>query len=226
MKTAIIDKDRGFHRNIIRSEKVRQVSDPLFADASYIRHESIYRNYLGKFTQNLSKGHPVKTLLQEHKEILRALDVLDRARFELESSERLEEVDVGTWQLLGQAICSLKSAHLHFHKERDVLFPELVERGYYVGVQKLIAEHKAVHTNLFNLLTSFDEGLTDDYAKNSAAIISMSTKLSRGLRQLIYRENYFLYPEALRLITEERSWEYIKGQYKGVGNFHLAKSFC
>lgn len=226
METPIVERDRGFRRNIIRSERLRPVKKPLVEDVAYSRHENIYRNYLEKFLATLGKGHPIRVLLAEHKEMTRALEILDRARENLEMADRFEDITVGEWELISQSASNLEMAHLHFHKEESILFPELVERGRYVDVQRVLSEHRKVHTLIFRLIKMFEKGISENFEPVSKSISETACELSARMRRLIYQENYFLYPMALRLILEDNTWERIKAQCQAVGRFHLAKPAC
>lgn len=219
MEALVFERDRGFRRNLVRMTKPRPVRKPLVEDISYSRHESIYRSYLEKFLSGLGKGHPIKLLMAEHREIVKVLDHLDRARDKLSAREEWGTVTVEEWKHISDVAENMKMVHLHFHKEENILFPELVERGKYVDVQRILAEHKSVHSLTYRLLQAFDKGITDDYGQRSAEISATAIALSERLRRLMYQEKYFLYPTALRLISEDRTWEYIRAQYKKVGIF-------
>lgn len=205
------------------SRKVRRgmLRRPILVDFAATFHERIYRENLNKMVGNLRSDHPIRMLLSEHEKIIRSLSVLEKANQGLERSGKFEKVTVEVWTLLNQSISHLKMADLHFNKEENTLFPELAERGLYANVRMIMSEHKEVHDLVGRLIQAFEGGLEDNFEATSSAINALVMALSDKLRHVIFKEDYFLYPAALRLITGEKAWLGIRSAISETGSYQI-----
>ncbi len=208
------------------SRKVRRgmLRRPILVDFAATFHERIYQENLSKVVKSLGKDHPIKVLLSEHEQAIRSLYILNKANEGLEKSGKFENVTIELWELLGQAIQNLKMADLHFNKEENALFPELAERGFYTNVKMIMAEHKEVHELIGRLIEAFDGGLEDNFEETVSAINAIVITLSDKLRKLIFKENYVLYPAALRLIQGERAWSGIRAAWGSGAKYRINNS--
>jgi hemerythrin-like domain-containing protein len=123
-------------------------------------------------------------LMQEHKLILRALDVLDAINASAERNRKLDESD--TVRLL-DFLCWFGDAH-HQAKEEAILFPALkrAAAAQKRPVEHMILEHEQERALIEQLQTAVRLGRIPDF-------VSCANKLSSTLRNHIYKEDQILF---------------------------------
>ena len=133
-------------------------------------------------------------LMQEHKLILRALDLLDAMSASAERDSNVDEAD------LGKVLDFLRwfgDAH-HQAKEETILFSALKEAA---GAQKrpvqhMILEHEQDRKLIEEIETSVRLARIPDF-------VSSVNKLSSTLRNHIYKEDQIMFEEARRALDSE-----------------------
>lgn len=205
-------------------ERQRFFNRKLLIDFSASLHERIYQEQLSKAVSHLKKNHPILILLSEHESIIRSLHLLNKVNKGLQKSGQFENVTVELWEQLLQAVENFKLGRRHFEKEETYLFPRLVERGLYGNVKMIMSDHREVHDLIDRLILAFENGLEERYEETISAIDAIVTILSEKIQKLVFKENYFLYPSAIRKITGERTWREIRSEWKDIGKFRIKKA--
>ena len=123
-------------------------------------------------------------LMQEHKFILRALDVLDAISA---SAERHGKLDEGDAVRVLDFLCWFGDAH-HQAKEEAILFPALkrAAAAQKRPVQHMILEHEQERALIEQLQTAVRLSRIPDF-------VSCANKLSSSLRNHIYKEDQILF---------------------------------
>jgi hemerythrin-like domain-containing protein len=140
-------------------------------------------------------------LTQEHKLILRALDVLDAVASLAAAGTKPEEEDVDN---ILEFLRWFADAH-HQAKEETVLFPVLKSSASAAdrAVQHMIFEHGQERSGIEELETHLRVGQTSDF-------VSSAGQLSSRLRNHIYKEDQILFVQADTLLdskTDETVFE-------------------
>jgi hemerythrin-like domain-containing protein len=159
-------------------------------------------------------------LMNEHKYILRALNILEQMALEVERGEAIDDTDT---EYLLQFLRTFADGH-HQGKEECVLFPAMLEgdRSDYPKLCQMIFEHDQER--------SLVEGLEDAVrTKKGKDFVYYARRLVNILRTHIYKEDHILFGladaafsaeederVARNLADYERSWQdtVLSGQLK------------
>lgn len=154
--------------------------------------------------ESLEDDHPIKTLMLEHDEILKSLEVLE------EISGRIEEgLSKDDRERLKEAAHHLIEAEKHHKREEDTLFPRLKDKGI-TGPPRIM---EMDHDDLWPRKQKLDK-LVRSPEENAEEIKETIDYIVFHLRDHIFKENNILYPSAL---NELEDWEVIKKECDSIG---------
>ncbi|MEF8835922.1 MAG: DUF438 domain-containing protein [Candidatus Thermoplasmatota archaeon] len=153
----------------------------------------------------LEEGHPIRTLVLEHEEILEALDGLEDLRETLEERD-LTDSEREELQHLAE---HLVEAEKHHDREEEVIFPRLVEKGITGPVDIMEMDHEEMWPKKKEL-----KSLSEDIKGNKEKIIELIDYLVLNLKDHIFKENNILYPSALEELVD---WEKMKKEGDEIG---------
>src|SRR3989344_5905707 len=125
----------------------------------------------------LKPGHPIHTLMEEHKEIL---DFVDKLKMEIE--------------MLRFAAKHLVEADKHHQREEEVLFPEMEKSGITEPPEIMREEHKDIKPKkkeLYKIIENCEKLSYPDFVKKVKEIAEF---LIKELPDHIYKEDNILYP--------------------------------
>jgi len=133
-------------------------------------------------------------LTQEHKLILRALDVLDGMAGLVDSGGKVDEVDV---DILFDFLRWFADSH-HQAKEETILFPALKSAAASQGrsVEHMAFEHKQERSLVEDLETNVRLAQISDF-------VAAANRLSSTLRNHIYKEDRILFENANQVLTPQ-----------------------
>jgi hemerythrin-like domain-containing protein len=134
-------------------------------------------------------------LTQEHKLILRALDVMDAVALSIDSRRKVDEDDLDK---LLDFLRWFADAH-HQTKEETILFPALRAAASSEDrpIQHMLFEHNQERQSIEDLEKDLRLGNLSDFA-------SRSNRFNSTLRNHIYKEDQILFVEADSLLNAER----------------------
>jgi hemerythrin-like domain-containing protein len=134
-------------------------------------------------------------LIQEHKLILRALDVLDGIAGFIEADGTIDSDDIAK---ILDFLRWFADAH-HQAKEDTILFPALKACGADETrpVQHMMFEHDQERQSIEALEKDVRLGKLSDFAASAV-------RLSSTMRNHLYKEDHLLFPSADSLLTEEQ----------------------
>ena len=152
--------------------------------------------------------HPTEILSTEHKAVLTALKILEKAGQSLASGNRTAAED------LDQLLDFFRGFvdRCHHGKEELILFPELVRRGVPkeggpVGV--MLSEHEMGREHVRKL-----QALVDAFREGDAGTAKDIPTVAASYRALleahIQKEDHVLFPMAARLLDAARAGEMVK----------------
>lgn len=159
--------------------------------------------------------HPVNTLMEEHRFILRSLDALRELLPRLRAAGSHEEMGADRETLRGIAH-HLVDAENHHQREEDALFPRLVSRGVTTDVQELRADHvvfREKKRRLYQLANGPADAAFDAFR---AGVLEAGEYIVRELVAHIAREDDTVYQAAMDVLTRE-DWDDVKRECDAIG---------
>jgi len=178
-------------------------------------HLEIMKDNLEKQEMNLKPGHPIHTLMEEHKEILDFVDKLKGVVKKLESADNFNDVKMEI-EMLRFAAKHLVEADKHHKREEKVLFPELEKRGIIEPSEIMKEEHEELipkKKELYNLAENYDSFKYLEFLKR---VKKIAEYIIENLPDHIYKEDNILYPMAIQVIPE-KNWKTIKEKCDKIG---------
>lgn len=157
-----------------------------------------------RMKNELPKGHPIRTLILEHDEILTFLDKLESLSEKLENGLNLDQKDD-----LKDLAEHLVETEKHHEREEKTIFPRMRDRGITGPPRMMELEHDDLRLKKNRLLE-----LTEDVEENKDEIKELIDYIIFHLRDHIFKENNILYPSAIDSIEE---WDKIKEEGKNIG---------
>ncbi len=135
----------------------------------------------------------IQELKNDHKKILESIDELQKAVHPAVNKEAIKKFLDFTRDF----------AEPHHHKEENVLFPKLEEKGIPkeggpIGI--MLLEHEAKRGYIKNLHEALENNDDTKIKENALAIVNL-------MRDHIYKENNILYPCAEDVLSEEEMSE-------------------
>src|SRR3989344_9177288 len=179
-------------------------------------HLEVMRESLPNKELNLKPGHPIHTLMEEHKEILDFVDKLKIVVKKLESSKSFKDVKMEI-EMLRFAAKHLVEADKHHQREEEVLFPEMEKSGIIEPPEIMREEHKDIKPKkkeLYNVVEGYEKLSYKDFVKKVKEIAEF---LIKELPDHIYKEDNILYPMAVEVIKEKERWEKMKKECDKIG---------
>ncbi|MEM3571083.1 MAG: DUF438 domain-containing protein [Candidatus Bathyarchaeia archaeon] len=177
-------------------------------------HLEIVKDSL-KGNVKVNPGHPIHTLMEEHKAILDFINklriILNSISFAKDFSEVLEEV-----KMLTHISEHLIEADKHHQREEEVLFPELEKLGIVEPPEIMREEHKDLKAKKAALNKIANENNRIKYFDFIDKVKEIGEYLIKELSNHIYKEDNILYPMALQVIPSER-WDWIKKECDKIG---------
>jgi hemerythrin-like domain-containing protein len=165
--------------------------------------------------RTLPPEHVVRTMMEEHRQVLAQLLRLEKLVNAGAPSEgdpvdrkRLEEMrGIGTY---------LVGIEPHHQREEQVLFPALRDRGLEGPPTVMESEHVELRT-LTHAVVEQSSRLLAEGPGDWVKLRQAAQTLVSVLREHIYKEDTILYPMSLRLIHDEADWEELKRRCDEVG---------
>ncbi len=178
-------------------------------------HLEIMKESLGKTDVNLKPGHPIHTMMEEHKMILGFLDKLKEVVKSLESAGGFGEA-AGDIEMLEHISEHLVDADKHHQREEEVLFPILEQFGVTEPPEIMREEHEEIKPRkiaLHKIAVNHSNMPYNDFLKS---VKELADFLADNLPNHIYKEDNILYPMALQVIPEDK-WQEIKKKCDEIG---------
>jgi DUF438 domain-containing protein len=178
-------------------------------------HLEILKDSLEKIDIKVNPGHPIHTLMEEHKAILGFIDKLRIILGSIDSAKDFSEVmeEVKKLKYISE---HLIEADKHHQREEEVLFPELEKFGVIEPPEIMRDEHKDLKAKKAALNKIASENNELKYSEFVKKVKEIGEYLIKELPNHIYKEDNILYPIALQVIPNDR-WEHIKKECNKIG---------
>ncbi len=173
-------------------------------------HVAVFREALDEEPAPESlPGHPVFTFRMENEVTMRLLEAMH------ETLTLWEEGDVSVLDALRKQAENLGAIEKHYSRKENLLFPYLEKKGFEGPSQVMWGVDNEIRTQI----KQFKGIIADDEADPSEAIEHF-TKLAQYIREMIYKEEKILFPEALQRMTEAE-WAQIRQGEAEIGYFNV-----
>ena len=172
-------------------------------------HLSVMKDNLEHIEMKLAPGHPIHTMMEEHKMILSFVDGLKNIK--LESSKNLAEI-----KEIENIAKHLVEADKHHKREEDALFPMLRKFGVIEPTQIMEEEHKELKLmkkRLYKLAKNHDKMPYTGFKEKSKKLVEY---IAKELPLHIYKEDNILYPMSIQAIPN-KYWRGIKNDCDRIG---------
>lgn len=144
---------------------------------------------------DLSKGHPLIMLSNDHKENIKKLKAL---RF----SFGLKQVQDYYLEL-----------DLHIREEEEVFFPVLEKNGMQEHPENLRQEHKGFREILSRIIEALKNVSPGEAELVLEETRNLKEKFISDISNHVFRETYVFYPAALEFIKDKQEWEEIRSKF-------------
>jgi len=150
---------------------------------------------------HLAPDHPIRHMVEEHREILDLLKALGELPKLLHQAQSLRGDLLARLRVLA---ANLLATENHHKREEEALFPILVEQGIEGMPAMMSAEHGELRALKAGLHSLAEQAETIPFEMLTAKIRSIVQQLAPMLEEHIQKEDGLLYPEALENLDEEQ----------------------
>ncbi|MEO0094012.1 MAG: DUF438 domain-containing protein [candidate division WOR-3 bacterium] len=207
----------------ISSTEIAQIEEELIKEG--MAREEIQKFcdiHLALFSESIQKtkpiapaGHPIHTLMEEHRMMLGFADKLNCLIAEMKKFNKFIEVKE-TMEQINHLTEHFKDSEKHYLREENVLFPYLEKHGITEPPKIMWMEHdkiREIKKGLYHLVNSYQE-------TNFQNFVAQLTEIGINLTEMLFshftKENNILFPTALRVI-ENDEWQIIQQEFAEIG---------
>lgn len=188
-------------------------------------HMMVLKGELEKLQSNISKGHVLYTLIEEHELILGFLRELEEVTNVILELENYDD-NRSEFGKVTELIDDILNAEPHHKREEDVLFPVLEGMGVTGPTRIMRLEHDDLR-NKKKALKKLSESVSDlDFTEYKEELKKLSNAICFELKDHIFKENYILYPTALESIESEAKWSDMKTECDNIGYCTFTPEEC
>lgn len=223
-KGANLDKIKEEFKDVLKdisSTEIAQIEEELIKEG--MAREEIQKFcdiHLALFSESIQKtkpiapaGHPIHTLMEEHKTMLNFAKELNGLAKKINSASGFDSVKEELTHLNHLAL-HFKESEKHYSREENVLFPYLEKHGITEPPKIMWMEHdkiRAIKKNLYRILES-----KTDFKEFSKNLTESGFALNEMLLTHFNKENNILFPTALRVIENDK-WQIIQQEFAEIG---------
>jgi uncharacterized protein len=157
-------------------------------------------------------GHPVFTFQMENELTMRLLEAMEA------TLQKWEDGDESALDALIQQAQNLSTLEKHYSRKENILFPYLEKKGF-EGPSKVMW---GVDNEIRADMKEFTDQITGPNP-NAAQASDLLFNLATDIREMIYKEEKILFPEALQRLSEGE-WAEIRAQEDEIGYFNVKPS--
>jgi len=178
-------------------------------------HLEVMKDSLNKPETKLKSGHPIHTLMEEHKMILDFIEKLKETVRKINVAKSFDGVSVEL-KMLEHIAEHLVEADKHHQREEEVLFPMLKKFGVTEPPEIMREEHEELKPKKKELYKTAKEYGEMPYPNFIKKINKLAEYLIKKLPDHIYKEDNILYPMAIQAIPK-KEWPEIKKLCDKIG---------
>ena len=194
---------------LIEQELLREgVSAEEIANMCDLHVELFRETVTKKFDIDTPAGHPLHTLYDENKQIMKDAELLNLYTRTTEE----KSIDFDSIEKLARQLPRIGATH--YNREEMLLFPYLERRGITAVPTTLWRKHDEIRAKIKLLI----RGLDNRGKTSTEKIIERIKDVSAALIDMVFRENNILYP-TLKTLLSEGEWAAIKEEEKVFGYY-------
>lgn len=160
-------------------------------------------------------GHPINTLMEEHKMVLFFADELKKNVDEIKVAESFESIDQNL-KHLDHIVEHLKESESHYLREENVLFPYLERHGITEPPKVMWMEHDQIREMKKGLYKIYDERESLGIQEFGKQLDESACALAEMFSSHFHKENNILFPTGMQ-VMEEGEWTEIRKQFDDIG---------
>jgi DUF438 domain-containing protein len=199
----------------IEDELVREGLPPQEIQRLCDVHLAIFKEAADKAKIEISAGHPIYILVEEHRfvrdvadEISRLLPIIEKVKGFPEIKETMVRLD----QLLGH----LREYDKHKVREENALFPLMEKHGVIQPPAVMWSEHDQQRKLIKDATKTLKRSEELGISKFKERALPVLRALAEQIPSHFYKEENILYPTALKIIRE-KEWKEIKASMDDLG---------
>lgn len=177
-------------------------------------HLEVMKEDLIKGKIKVQSPHPIHTLMEEHKIIVKNLKELSELIERMKCISSFE--DFKEMESLKEIAHVLIDAENHHKREEEVLFPRLRKHGIIEPPNIMEMEHKEfikAKRKLFQVVSNPEDYDFESFKKE---ISEKGEFISKELQSHIFKEDNILYQMALQAL-DEKEWDEVKKENDKIG---------
>jgi len=172
-------------------------------------HIAMFKERLEEQKDIAPEGHPVHTLMEEHKILLKFAEMLKTTADEIGKGEE-------AFEKIQHLLDHFKESDLHYLREENVLFPYLDKHGIKEPPAIMWMEHDQIRELKKGIYRLFDGRKEMDADQLKKRLKEAAIGLAEMLSNHFFKENNILYPAAMDVISEDE-WAAISKEFEDVG---------
>lgn len=176
-------------------------------------HVAVFRDSLDEEPEPESlPGHPVFTFRMENEVIMRLLEAMQ------DTLAKFNQVDTPVLDSLRVQTENLGAIEKHYSRKENLLFPYLEKKGFEGPSTVMWGVDNEIRAQIKQFRNEINQEKPD-----LGAIRSQFEVMAQNIKEMTYKEEKILFPEALNRMTEEE-WGEIREQEEEIGYFDVTPS--
>ncbi|NJE07744.1 DUF438 domain-containing protein [Thermococcus sp. M39] len=169
---------------------------------------------------DIPPGHPLHTLYEENKEIMKDAEMLNLYASTLANTkdEKMRKEILGVLKGIANQLRAV--GFTHYNREEMLLFPYLERRGITAVPTVLWTKHDEIRAMVKQLIEILNKENKMDWEDFVKKVKEKASELSRALVDMVFRENNILYP-TLKALLSEGEWVAIRQQEDVIGYYKV-----
>ncbi len=167
----------------------------------------------------LVPGHPVHTLLEENKRIVKDAEMLSLYSGSLKSSK--DRIWEDLFEGLRELVLQLRAVGpTHYSREEMLIFPYIERRGITAVPTVLWTKHDEIRAKISGMIKLLGKVEEMGREKFSELFSQHASELASMLIDMVYRENNIFYP-TVRVLLSDGEWLAVKLQEGEYGYYKI-----
>lgn len=178
-------------------------------------HLAVFRETLEKEQTLAPVGHPIHTLMEEHKILLQYVEKLKTTLAVIQGLADQAALSKARTEL-SDLVEHFKDSEKHYLREENVLFPYLEKHGITGPPAVMWAEHNEIRATKKIIYDAIESNAHLNLHDFISRINEAAIRLGDQLMSHFYKENNILFPTAMKVITTDE-WHAVEAQFLEVG---------
>lgn len=178
-------------------------------------HMAVFKEQLEKQKLDVSSGHPISILIEEHKIMLQIAEKLNAGANKIQQVSDTSYVSEEIHQI-EHISEDFQDSEKHYLREENVLFPNLEKHGITEPPAMMWTEHNQIREKkkqLRKLIENCNAMAFQDFKRQLSETAEF---LNSILPSHFFKENNVLFPAALRVISNEE-WNETRKEFDEIG---------